>query len=104
MSIIFGGVDPKGNKLFVTHPSGSYGSYKAVAVGIGRETVENLLKKEYREDMKLNDTIKLAIKCLTSSLEARGEAPRVKISVIPSATKTLQMLTDKEIETYQKGS
>ena len=104
VSIIFGGVDKKGNKLFVTHPSGSYGSYKAVAVGIGRETVENILKKEYREDMKLDDAIKLAVKCLSMSLEARGEKPRVKISVIPSATKRLRKLTDKEIETFRGES
>ncbi len=104
VSILFGGVDKKGNKLFVTHPSGSYGSYKAASVGIGRETVENILKKEYREDMNLDDAIKLAIKCLTSSLEARGEAPRLKISVIPSATKRYKTLTDKEIETFRGES
>ena len=104
VSIIFGGVDKRGNKLFVTHPSGSYGSYKAVAVGIGRETVDNILKKEYREDMKLDDAIKLAVKCLIRSLEARGETPRVIISVIPSATRRLRKLTDKEIETYRGES
>jgi len=104
VSIIFGGVDQKGNKLYVTHPSGSYGSYKAVAVGIGRETVENVLKKDYREDMTLKDAVKLAIKCLTSSLEARGEAPRVIISVIPSKTKRFRMLTEKELKSYQGES
>jgi len=104
VSIIFGGVDQKGNKLYVTHPSGSYGSYKAVAVGIGRETVENVLKKDYREDMTLKDAVKLAIKCLTSSLEARGEAPRVIISVIPTKTKRFRMLTEKELKSYQGES
>lgn len=104
VSIIFGGVDQKGNKLYVTHPSGSYGSYKAVAVGIGRETVENILKKEYREDMNLTDAIKLTIKCLSSSLEARGEAPRVIISVIPTKTKRFRTLTEKEIKSYQGAS
>jgi proteasome alpha subunit len=104
VSIIFGGVDKRGNKLFVTHPSGSYGSYRAVAVGIGRETVENILTKEYREDMNLEETIKLAVKCLTRSLEARGETPRVKIAVVPSATKEFRVVTDKELETYREGS
>jgi len=104
VSIIFGGVDKRGNKLFVTHPSGSYGSYKAVAVGIGRETVENILKKDYRENMSLDETIKLAVKCLTRSLEARGETPRVKIAVVPSTTKEFRVVTDKELETYREGS
>ena len=103
VSIIFGGVDKTGNKLFSTDPSGSYRGYKAVAVGIGRETVEGILKAEYKEDLTLDSTIKLAVKCLVKTLEARGEAPRLKIVVIPTATKKLRALTDEEIEGYQKG-
>ncbi len=103
VSILFGGVDRLGNRLFATHPSGSYRGYKAVAVGVGRETVINILKTEYHENMKLDEAIKLAIKCLVKALEAREQPTRVKISVIPSATKKLKALTDKEIEAYRKG-
>lgn len=103
VSILFGGVDRLGNRLFATHPSGSYRGYKAVAVGVGRETAINILKTEYHENMKLDEAIKLAIKCLVKALEAREQPTRVKISVIPSATKKLKELTDKEIETYRRG-
>ena len=103
VSILFGGVDRMGNRLFATHPSGSYRGYKAVAVGVGRETVINILKTEYHENMKLDEAIRLAIKCLVKALEAREQPTRVKISVIPSATKKLKALTDKEIEAYRKG-
>ncbi len=102
VSIIFGGVDKTGNRIFQTDPSGSYRGYKAVTVGIGRETAEKILKEEYREDMTLDEAISLAIKCLDKALEARGETPRVKIAVIPAATKKLKMLTDEEIEKYRK--
>jgi len=103
VSIIFGGIDKTGNRVFATHPSGSYRGYKATSVGIGRETVENILKDDYKEDLKLDDAIKLAMKCLLKSFESRGEPPRVKIAVIPTATKKLRILPDHEIETYQKG-
>jgi len=103
VSIIFGGVDKAGNKVLATHPSGSYRGYRAVAVGLGRETVENVLQEEYKEDMGLDSAIKLAIKCLIKSFKAREETPRIKITVIPSATKKLRSLSDKEIETYQRG-
>jgi proteasome alpha subunit len=103
VSIIFGGVDKTGNRLFATDPSGTYRGWKAIAVGIGRETAESILKEEYREDMSLDEAIKLAVKCLTKALEARGEPKRIKITVIPAKTKKLRMLTDKEIEAYQRG-
>jgi len=103
VSIVFGGVDKTGNRLFGTHPSGTYRSYKANAVGAGRETVTNMLKEKYREDMKLEDTIKLAVKCLVKALEARQLPPRMKIGVVPSTTKKLEMISDEKIGEYVKG-
>jgi len=102
VAIIFGGVDRTGNRLFTTDPSGSYRAYKAVALGVGRETAEEILKKEYREDMTLDEAVELAVKCLVRAMRARGETPRVKIAVIPSATRKIRMLTDEEIQAYQK--
>ena len=74
-----------------------------MAVGIGRETVEGILKEEYREDLSLESAITLAVKCLTKSLEARGEPKRIKISVIPAENKTFQALSDDKIEAIQRG-
>ena len=103
VSIIFSGVDKTGERLFGTHPSGTYRGYKATAQGAGREAVINILKEEYREDIGLEDAIKLAVKCLTKALEARQLPPRMKIGIIPSTTKKLEMLSDKRIEEYIKS-
>jgi proteasome alpha subunit len=103
VSIIFGGIDKTGSRIFSTDPSGSYRGYKAVAVGIGRETVEGILKDEYREDLSLDDAKKLAVKCLTQALVLRGEPKRIKISVIPAETQKLEVISDEEIENMQRG-
>ncbi len=102
VSIIFGGVDKTGPRVFTTDPSGSYRGYKAVAVGIGRETVEGILNEEYREDLSLDEALKLAIKCLTRALEARGEPKRIKISFVPKETQKLQALSEEKIEAIQR--
>jgi len=102
ISIIFGGVDKTGNRLLGTHPSGVYRGYKATAWGGGRETVLAILKDEYKEDMILEETTKLAVKCLVKALEARQLPPRIKIAVIPSETKKMEMLSDEKIEGYVK--
>ncbi|MCK4933449.1 archaeal proteasome endopeptidase complex subunit alpha [Candidatus Bathyarchaeota archaeon] len=104
VSVIFGGVDKTGNRLFSTDPSGTYRAYKAIAVGVGREIVEEILKAEYREDMSMQETIKLAIKGLKKTLEAREEQLRVKISTVPSSTKTYQMMPTEEVEKYFKAT
>ncbi len=98
VSIIFGGIDKSGNRLFSTDPSGTYRAYKAVTVGVGRETVEGILKAEYREDLSLDETTNLALKSLKKALQSRDEQIRVKISRIPAATKTYQIMPDDEVE------
>ncbi len=102
VTMIFGGVDNKGNTLFTTDPSGTYRGWKAKAEGVGREAVENILKKEYREDMTLRDATRLVVKCLVEDLEARGEKPRVRVAVVPVETKRFRFLTDEETEAYMK--
>ena len=102
VSLIFGGVDKTGPHVFGTHPSGTYRGYKATALGAGRETVLAILKDEYRENLGLEEGTKLAVKCLVKALEARQLPPRIKIAVIPTETKQLQMLTDEKVESYIK--
>jgi proteasome alpha subunit len=102
VSIIFGGVDKTGPRVFGTHPSGTYRGYKATALGAGRETVLAILKEEYREEMGIEDSTKLAVKCLVKALDARQLPPRIKVALIPAATKKLEMLPDKTVEGYIK--
>jgi len=102
VSIIFGGVDKSGTRIFGTHPSGTYRGFKATAQGAGRETVVSILKDEYKEKMGLEDIKKLAVKCLIKALEARQLPPRIKIVVIPSDSKKMEMLSDEQTEAYIK--
>ncbi|TRO45229.1 proteasome subunit alpha, partial [Candidatus Bathyarchaeota archaeon] len=102
VSIVFAGVDKTGTHVFGTHPSGTYRGYKATALGAGRETVLALLKEEYRENMTLEETKRLTIKCLVKALEARQIPPRIKIAVIPTATTKLEMLKDEDVDAQVK--
>lgn len=102
VSIIFAGVDKTGTRVFGTHPSGTYRGFKATAQGAGRETVVGMLREEYKENMNLEETKKLAVKCLAKALEARQLPPRMKIAVIPSETKKMEILSNSKIESYVK--
>ncbi|MGD8565453.1 MAG: archaeal proteasome endopeptidase complex subunit alpha [Candidatus Bathyarchaeota archaeon] len=98
ISMIFGGVDKTGSRVFGTHPSGTYRGYKARAEGAGRETVLKVLKEEYRDPMKLEEATKLAIKCLVKALQARQLPIRVKIAQIPSETKKWEILSEDQVK------
>ena len=96
--LIFGGVDKTGARVFVTHPSGTYRGYKATAAGEGRDSALAIIKEEYNENLVLEDCVKLAVKCLVSSLQARQLPIRIKIAVIPTTTKKVDLLSDHVTE------
>jgi proteasome alpha subunit len=102
VSMVFAGVDKTGNRVFGTHPSGIYRGYRARAEGAGRETVFNVLKEEYKDEMSLKETTKLAVKCLVKALEARQLPPRIKIAVISAKDKKMEILGDDRIEAIMK--
>jgi proteasome alpha subunit len=102
VSMIFAGVDKTGNRVFGTHPSGTYRGYKARTEGAGRETVFNILKEEYKEEMNLKDATKLVIKCLVKALEARQLPPRIKVAIISADTKKMEILSDEKVEPVMK--
>jgi proteasome alpha subunit len=104
VAMVLGGVDKTGPHVLGTHPSGNYRGYKSIAVGAGSETVLSMLKEEYREDLTLEEGIKLAAKCLVKALQARELPLRIKIAIIPVATKKLVMLSDEVVKGYIKES
>jgi len=102
VSMIFAGVDKTGSRVFGTHPSGTYRGYKARTEGAGRETVFNILKEEFKEEMGIKETTKLAVKCLTKALEARQLPPRIKVATIPTDSRKMEILSDEKVEGIMK--
>ena len=102
VAMIIGGVDKTGPHVFGTHPSGNRMGYKATAIGAGCEQVLSMLKNEYSEDLTLEQSKKLAVKCLVKTLQTRELSLRIKIAVTPVDTKKFVILSDEEIEGYIK--
>lgn len=102
VSLIIGGVDKAGSRLFKTHPSGSYQSFNAVAEGIGRETVETMLEEEFKCNMTLSETIELAVKCLLEDLKARGREARLRVATVPVETARFAVLSEKQFKEHKK--
>ena len=108
VSILFGGVDRAGARLLSTDPDGSCRAYKAAALGIGREPAEKMLREEYRDDLKIDEAVRLAVKCLVKASgertknrgDDRQEKLKVRIAVIPSETRKFRTLAAEEIEPY----
>ena len=86
VAIIIGGVDDKGPQLFVAEPSGQYFAYRAVALGAGSGQAYDVLEKEYREDLSIEDAIKLALRALLRSAEKKPTPDLIEVGVVDVET------------------
>jgi len=102
LSILFGGVDSKGSRLFWTDPSGAFLAYKAWAIGAGGDAANEVLEAEYSDEMTLDDATVLALKCMGKVMEGKADAQKTRIAVIPADTKKFKKLTIEEVEKYLK--
>jgi proteasome alpha subunit len=100
VSIIFGGVDNTAARVVLTDPSGSCWAYKATAIGIGGDTVREVLEAKYTDDMNLDQAITLACECLSKVVEEKLDSQKMKIVIIPTSTRKFKRLTDIEVGKY----
>ncbi len=68
-SLLVGGIDSTGPKLFTTDPSGTAHEWKATVIGGGRQEIQEFLETEYTEEIGVNDALTLALEALHETIE-----------------------------------
>src|SRR3989304_3483464 len=102
ISMLFGGSDRKGSRLFWTDPSGAFLAYKAWAIGSGGDAANEILEAEYKDTMNLDDAILLALKCMGKVLEEKLDAQKIRIATVAAATKKFAKLSQDDVEKHLK--
>lgn len=95
ISTLIVGFDPAGAPaLYQTDPSGTYSAWKANAIGRNSKTIREFLEKHYTETSG-RDTIKLAIRALSETVEAGSK--NIEIAVMEAGS-GLRLLADDELD------
>ncbi len=94
VSILFAGVDDK-PRLYVTDPTGIYFEYKATAIGEDEVEIKNILNKEYKETMSIDEGIKLAISALKRTLKKDFSMDRIDGAYITEKDKMYTKIDSK---------
>ena len=98
VSIIVAGVDDCGSRVFVTDPTGIYFEYKAAAIGEGETEIEDILHKEYKKDMDLEEGLKLCVKALKNVLDENFTADRIDTAYIKNKDPKFSKFSKSKIE------
>jgi len=98
VSILVGGIDDDGPKLFETDPTGIFFQYKASVIGEGETEIEEMLHKEYKEGMSMQEALKLGLRCLYKSLEKDFNTDRVDSAFIRTDNRKFTKVKRSEID------
>ncbi len=99
VSIIFAGVDTIGPRLFDCDPAGTINEYKSVAIGAGKDAVTEYIEKEYKDNMSLDDAIKLGVSALKSAVTDEGSMKEPEVASIIVGDK-FHVYTNEEVAKY----
>ena len=100
VSLLIAGVDDMGPRLFETDPTGIFFQYRATVIGEGETEIEEMLKKEYKPEMSLQDGIKFGVKSLMTFLGKDFNLDRIDGVYITVADKKFTRLKRSDIEKY----
>jgi len=102
VALIIAGVDDKGGSIYVTDPSGTYVSYSAVGIGAGSDDIASFLEKHYQPNMSQEDASGLAIAAINLKSETKDGIKHIKMSQITVKKKTLEKISDNDLEKFSK--
>ncbi|MCC7574422.1 archaeal proteasome endopeptidase complex subunit alpha [Candidatus Woesearchaeota archaeon] len=102
VSLLVAGIDSTGLTLFETDPTGLYYQYKATVIGEGEPEIEEMLHKEYKDSMSVDEGLQLAIKMLKKFLNDNFKPERIDAAIIPLSTKQMEKVPKDKLEKFCK--
>jgi len=102
VSLLICGVDENGASLYQTDPTGIFFQYHAAVIGEGDAEIEEVLKKEYKKDISIEDGLKLSIKALNKVLDDNFSVERIDAAFINSTNKKFTKVSREKVEAIFK--
>jgi proteasome alpha subunit len=102
VDIMLAGVNKDKSYLYTTDVAGNYSAYKANAIGENDEKIKEILRRDYKEGMSIDDGIKFALKIFKGILEKNFDINRFEVGLIKSKTSKLERAQGEELNKYVK--
>ena len=97
VSMLVAGIDEDGSKLFQTDPTGLFYQYLATVIGEGETDIQEVLHKEYKENMSVEQGLQIAVRAIKKFLGDAYTVQRLDGAFIDAKTKTMKKYSHEEI-------
>ncbi|RMD67516.1 archaeal proteasome endopeptidase complex subunit alpha [Candidatus Pacearchaeota archaeon] len=102
VSIMLAGVNKGKNYLYVSDVSGNYLAYRANAIGENDEKIKEILRRDFRDDMTVEEAVKFALKIFKQILDKNFDIERFEAVRIPTKSAQLVRFTQAELKKLAK--
>ncbi|MFC1730914.1 archaeal proteasome endopeptidase complex subunit alpha [candidate division KSB1 bacterium] len=102
VSLLIAGIDSKGPTLYETDPTGIYFRYNAAVIGEAETKIEEILQKEYKKDITIEQGLRLAIKALNKALEDHFNVDRLDCAYINTTDRVFTKVEKSKVDKILK--
>jgi len=102
VAILLGGVCKEKAYLYTSDVTGNFFAYKANAIGENDEKIKETLRKDFNEEMTIDDGIKFALKIFKDLLEKNFELGRFDVGYVKTKDEKLVRLHGEELKKFLK--
>lgn len=94
--------DEYGPCIYKSDPAGYYSAFKACSVGPKQTEATSFLEKKFKKksDFNRDDTIQLAINCLSTVLSADFKSTEIEVAVVGKDQPKFTVLTENQIDDH----
>lgn len=102
VDIMLTGVNKDKSYLYTTDVAGNYTAFKANAIGENDERIKEVLRKDYKETMSIDEGIRFILKIFRGILEKNFDVNRFEIGYIKMKDEKLVRVQGEELKKYAK--
>src|SRR3989338_5554024 len=102
ISVMLAGVNKGKSHLYTSDVTGNYFGYKANAIGENDEKIKEILRKDLKEDIMIEEGIKFGLKVFKDILEKNFDLNRFEVGYIKIADEKLERLQGEQLKKYLK--
>lgn len=95
VAILLGGVNKNKVHLYTSDVTGNFFAYKANAIGENDEKIKEILRKDYKEDLTVEEGIKFCLKIFKEILEKNFDIERFDVGYVKMNEKLIRLHGDE---------
>lgn len=100
VSLLLGGVRQGKPQLYTSDVTGNFFAYRANAVGEHDEKIKEILRKDFKDDMTIDEGIKFMLKTFKDILEKNFDVHRFDVGYIKNTDSKLMRLRGDDLKKY----